>query len=305
MTADLYRLPHDAATVAAKRREIDRRYAKQAAARPYSRDTRIMRFRCRDLEKFYRGVHGDMLPNNAIGRDLLFVMAHTIFGRNAITGRGGQTLARIVAWAQKWCPWMPRHDAETLAERVIARPLRWTADSLGKRLGLTDAMRTALGITTIGSMDVSKAKRLARRRERNNAAKAAKRRAAGAKPRAVSAARTRPWEAWGICRRTWERRGKPLAPKPEMAGASRCRKCGYSILSTCIGVAEVATALRRSARRSLSDLASRAPFGAEGVKQDSQRTTSDIIRVGDVSGREEATAASGLIWGHHRHFSPD
>jgi hypothetical protein len=41
--------------------------------------------------------------------------------------------------------------------------------------------------------------------------KQSSRRVAGAKPHAESASRTRPWEAFGISRSTWERRGKPPA----------------------------------------------------------------------------------------------
>jgi hypothetical protein len=52
----------------------------------------------------------------------------------------------------------------------------------------------------------------ARRKERDRIDKAAKRRAAGALPRAVyeanSLSRTKPWQAMGISRRTFERRRK-------------------------------------------------------------------------------------------------
>ena len=41
--------------------------------------------------------------------------------------------------------------------------------------------------------------------------KVAKRRANGVKPIDHSLSRTKPWEAFGISRRTWERRGKPVA----------------------------------------------------------------------------------------------
>lgn len=118
----------------------------------------------------------------------------------------------------------PAAEAQAVAERVIANPHRWKADTLAWRLRLTDAERTALKIKTIGAFDVSKAERLARRKECNRAAEVARRRAKGAKPRATyeaaSASRTKPWEAFGISRRTWERRGKPIPPQSEARDAS-------------------------------------------------------------------------------------
>jgi hypothetical protein len=118
---------------------------------------------------------------------------------------------------------------EEQAEQVINEadtiPKRRTADALGRWLRLSDAMRTALGIHTIGSFDVSSRQRALRRKERNRARMQMKRRAAGKKPRAeyLAAAKSRapPWMAEGKSRRTWYRqRGvaqvrvhSPLSPR--------------------------------------------------------------------------------------------
>jgi hypothetical protein len=87
-----------------------------------------------------------------------------------------------------------------------------SADKLAEMLGVTYAMRKRLGLTTIGANDFTKrqrnARRKQRRRERDMSRLEAKRRAKGAKPRADSAARTKPWEAEGISRRTWYRHRK-------------------------------------------------------------------------------------------------
>jgi hypothetical protein len=99
-----------------------------------------------------------------------------------------------------------------MIQDVFAKPLRWTADKLGWRLGLRDADRTRLVIGTIGGIDVNKHARLARRKKRNKEAKAAKRHAAGAKPRKASLARTEPWKQLGMSRATWFRRSKPKPP---------------------------------------------------------------------------------------------
>lgn len=101
-------------------------------------------------------------------------------------------------------------EAESVIQEADTIPKCRTADALGRWLRLTDEMRTALGICTIGSFDMSKRQRALRRRERSRARKEMKRRAAGKKSRvdflvgAIS--RTQPWRAEGISRRTWYRR---------------------------------------------------------------------------------------------------
>jgi hypothetical protein len=103
--------------------------------------------------------------------------------------------------------------AEEQAEQVINEadtipPCR-AADAPGRWLRLSDAMRTFLGICTIGSFDVSKRQRALRKRERSRARKEMKRRAAGQKSRveflAAAKSQRQPWKAEGISRRTWYR----------------------------------------------------------------------------------------------------
>ena len=208
-----FRLPHDDdAIIAAKLREIAARYKRRD--RGCHPDVLRMRIRRCDLTAWFFAAHGDALPDNAIGRDLAFVLAHTVAGcapRIAYGAASDQdnVAVTIMAAIRPWCPWLSHDDAAALADRVTSRPLRWTADALGKRLHLSDAERTALGITTIGGYDVPKAARLARRKAKDREDKAAKRLASGARPRSESAARTKPWLALGMSRATWYRRGKP------------------------------------------------------------------------------------------------
>jgi hypothetical protein len=88
---------------------------------------------------------------------------------------GGDAQDHIVAWARMRCPWMAAGEAAAIAAEVMAHPVKWKADTLGWRLGLTDAQRTALKITTIGGIDVSEAERLERRKEKRRAADRARR----------------------------------------------------------------------------------------------------------------------------------
>ncbi len=108
-------------------------------------------------------------------------------------------------------------EAEATLERAEAIRQHRTADKLAKFLGVTDRQRTALGITSIGSIDVGRKQREKRRREHKRMNKELIRRARGIKPRAQyessSLSRTRPWDSEGISRRTWyRRRGTSVSP---------------------------------------------------------------------------------------------
>lgn len=101
---------------------------------------------------------------------------------------------------------MPEAEAEAIIEEASTTRRHTTADRLARWLGLTYEVRERFGITTIGAVDVSKRERARRRKERKRLAQERRRREQGAKPRANSLSRTRPWQVEGISRRTWERR---------------------------------------------------------------------------------------------------
>jgi hypothetical protein len=75
---------------------------------------------------------------------------------------------------------------------------------------VTYAQRQALGIRTIGSIDVKKGARRVLRQRKDRLYRERKRRAAGARLRAEyeanSLSRIKPWLAQGISRSTWERK---------------------------------------------------------------------------------------------------
>src|SRR5262249_17356885 len=123
---------------------------------------------------------------------------------------GADAERHIIAWAGVWCPWMCDEEVISRAAGIIARPLKWKADTLGWRLRLSYAEREELGITTIGSFDADKTARERRRKLKRAARDREQRRKKGARPReeylATSLARTRPWERLGISRATWYRR---------------------------------------------------------------------------------------------------
>jgi hypothetical protein len=216
----------DPATKAALHREIAIRYAwRDRNRRSRCNAPVLMKVRLRELERIFTSRYGRTLPDDDAGRDDLLIAAHTI------AGLGGEVARNIVAWAAMWCPWMFTAEAEAIADRVVANPYRFKADTLAWRLRLTYAERTALNLTTIGAIDFNKAARLQRRKGR---AATARRKARARMPRAVylagCASRSKPWEAFGISRRTWERRGKPVSQVSPVASVSPADKA--STLST-------------------------------------------------------------------------
>jgi hypothetical protein len=99
-------------------------------------------------------------------------------------------------------------EAIAIADEAAEIPHVWKADRLAKYLGVTYAQRLALGITTIGSIDVGKRARKELRKRQNRLAHERGRRAMGMRPQSESLSRTKPWEKEGMSRRTWYRRNK-------------------------------------------------------------------------------------------------
>jgi hypothetical protein len=212
----------------AAHREVARRYAwgahktqKSLKIEPgKTGEARLMALlRLRELERLFSQRYGAELPDDDAGRDDLVIAAHHIAHIGADAAR------HIVAWAQLWAPWMTADKAAKLADRVIANPFKFTADVLAWRLHLTQAERHDLGITTIGAIDSSKGQRAQFRKLKRQLAASVRRRERGGTSRALyegnSLSRTRPWEALGVSRRTWYRRGKPPADAVSSGSAAR------------------------------------------------------------------------------------
>jgi hypothetical protein len=96
-------------------------------------------------------------------------------------------------------------EASAITEEASITRRHLSADNLARFLGVTYAQRQALGITTIGSINVGKRARKELRKRKDRLAKERRRRAQGARHRSESLSRTRPWEAMNMSRRTWER----------------------------------------------------------------------------------------------------
>jgi hypothetical protein len=193
-------------------REIAQRYAWYAYKSGKTRSWRIepkkiTRIRLRELERIFSSRYGKFLPHNAAGRDALVIAAHHI------VHMGPNAEQHIRAWARLWTPWMALKHVVDLARTVIANPVKYKADTLGHRLQLSHEERQRLAITTIGAVGQNAEQRKRLRKHRRRAYDRLRRERKGAKTReeyeAGSLTRTKPWEALGISRRTWYRRGRP------------------------------------------------------------------------------------------------
>jgi hypothetical protein len=184
----------DPAALALKARldEVAHRYAQQRRGRPVP----FAALRLRDLETIFLDRYAGPLPDDDAGLGDARVAIHHL------ANLPGSQETNIFAWLARWAPWMTADQVAGLVDEAIRRPRRWKADTLAWALRLTAADRARLGVTTIGAIDLGKAARARRRKDRNSDRSEADRRAAGAKPRADyeanSLSRTKPWEAEGI-----------------------------------------------------------------------------------------------------------
>jgi len=119
------------------------------------------------------------------------------FGTNQVWG--------VMRAAQKMGGEITEVEAIAIVDEANAIDRAWSADKLAKYLGLAYAVRQRLNVTTIGAKDVGYRARKNLRRERDLIARAAKRRAAGIRPQSESLSTTRPWEEFGMSRRSWYR----------------------------------------------------------------------------------------------------
>jgi hypothetical protein len=183
-----------AAKTQAKRSEVELTYA--ADLRDKRRNKRkppIVWLRVAELERVFKDRYGASLPDDDAGRDDLWTaLQHLALGADAVR--------RCQRFIKQWAPWMPEQETEEKMTAAIDKPYRFRAETLGKRIRLTDAERWKHGIKTIRSIDQDETPRQRKTRKQRE------RRAEARTGRQPPLSRSKPWEAEGICRRTWERR---------------------------------------------------------------------------------------------------
>lgn len=190
----------------AKHHEIAVRYGQRK--KPIS----MAALRVGDINRFFVDKYCHLLPEDDAGRDDARVMCHHLVLMS------GDQRSRMTSWLTIWAPWMSAGEMANLISNVVAKPIRWRADKLAARLGLKEADRARLRITTVGAIDVTKAEREAARKDRKCQAKRVQRRAKGIIPRQEyeqrATSRAKPWVAERISRRTWYRRQQQAHSSP-------------------------------------------------------------------------------------------
>jgi hypothetical protein len=138
------------------------------------------------------------LPNDVHGRNMLLAMLAA-----GLTGPD----------AQRWAPWVGWRQLQDMIRNADSR--EWDGDALGTLVELTNDEREPDKLWSLRPCDRDwssvQEQRRERKRERDRKRITGKRRDRGVTPRAEwlaanSLSRTKPWEAKGISRRTFERR---------------------------------------------------------------------------------------------------
>lgn len=192
--------------VAARKREVARRYAQEKAKKlgPLT----LAAIRASELTRLYQARYpSGILPADDDGEMLARIMVNHL-------AKLRDAPRRISRWLDRWVPWLTLAEHEHMLSDAIEHPLRYRAEKLAWKLRVTATERDNLAIRTIGAYDQSAEQRAASAKARRLERDRQRRRAKGAKPRAEyeaqSATRTRPWEAAGMSRRTWYRTRKPV-----------------------------------------------------------------------------------------------
>lgn len=158
--------------IAARKWEIKRRYSRKAKVGKRTRSMAAIRLA--ELTRWLDDTHGAGTELEAGEPSILIsrIFAHHM-------GALPDMPRRVTAWLDRYAPWISLASREVLIAEVAECPIKWSADKLAWKLGLTDAQRSRLKITTIGAIDCNKDQRKdrdrAKRAERERNRRAAKR----------------------------------------------------------------------------------------------------------------------------------
>jgi len=192
-------------TIRARKKEIARRHRK-------SRKPNLGAIRIREIVSLLQHRYGgDQLPPGADADVANYVLACHL----ALLP--GDPHRRLNSHLDMRAAWMTRAERDALIVRALGNPYRWTAARLGQKLGLKDAERDRLKITTIRSTDGLPSKE--RKRNRDRERRRRERESAGCMKRTdyleQSKERLEPWNKLSISRATWYR--LPVRERAELA----------------------------------------------------------------------------------------
>jgi hypothetical protein len=177
-----------------KEHRRERRLAARRRHKPLINSLRI-----KDLQKLLR--HRDPAGTKPEALELVIQTAQHL------VRLPGNARKRIADFLDENAPWLPDGERAELVDAICDQSWRRPARAaiLGKRLQLTEAERSHLGITTIRSIDGLSSRK--RKRERDKARQAHVRRKNGAKSHADSLSQKKPWKRLRMSRRSYYRKG--------------------------------------------------------------------------------------------------
>lgn len=143
--------------VRARQWEIKRRYARHLKVGKRSRP--MASIRIAELGRWLDDTNGagaELEPSQASEGIARIFVHHFV-----VLADGNR---RAAQWLAAICPWISTPDREYMISEANHCPLKWSADRLAWKLGLNDAKRSELKITTIGAIDCNAQQRAERRK---------------------------------------------------------------------------------------------------------------------------------------------
>jgi hypothetical protein len=182
--------------------------------KPKTKPETMRRLRLGNLRVLLRWRCGPELPDDDAGREYLYELLLPI-------SLGPESDLKMQNVIEVWAPWMDakeRFDLVSAIQRTPGYVRKITGKALGERLRVTSEERERLRLWTIAACDVTDEERAIQQRTKKRAKDKRRRRQAGMNTRAeylaISVSQRKPWEAFGISRRTWYRQlGTGLHPR--------------------------------------------------------------------------------------------
>jgi len=147
------------AQIAARKFEIAKRY-KRKTVKIGARSRGMAAIRLAQLTRWLDDCYGCGHELNPSERSILIVRIFSHHMANL-----PDMPRRVTAWIDRYAPWLDLASRERLISEVAECPIKWSADKLAWKIGLTDAKRSELKITTIGAIDCNQQQRSERRKK--------------------------------------------------------------------------------------------------------------------------------------------
>jgi hypothetical protein len=154
--------------VAARKREIARRYATKSKVGKRTRSMAAIRLS--ELTRWLEAVHGageiEQTEQTEHAELIARIFVHHLIG----LPHGDR---RASDWMAARCPWISVRSREAMITEAGHCPIKWKARTLGWKLKLTAELRASLKITTIAPIDMTDADMIAARKARQAASQRA------------------------------------------------------------------------------------------------------------------------------------